>query len=207
MTKKAYFELALVIFVPLPFWAVTLYGLGLSIWWSISVAFLISILYFLSFSILKDNHVVVPALISVPFLFIVSIIYHYNFGYYDLSGAKESGNIIYVFGYGVANTGAGLLTVFEITNLYQTFVLDWRSGSSSGQHSTNDNSAHSKRSAESPPRQPQPDPGASSKRHPDDAKFWAFVDDPNAAPNERIMAISRITKREMERKLKRAKSA
>lgn len=40
---------------------------------------------------------------------------------------------------------------------------------------------------------------SNSKRHPDDARFWAFVDDPNASPNERIKAMEEIAKREAKR--------
>ena len=52
----------------------------------------------------------------------------------------------------------------------------------------------------------KPAPRGFEKRHPDDAKLWAMVDDPEATSNERAMALDKIMKRESSRNSKGANS-
>ncbi len=42
-------------------------------------------------------------------------------------------------------------------------------------------------------------PRGVEKRHPDDAKWWAIVDDPRSIPSQRVMAIKRIAFNEAKR--------
>jgi len=54
---------------------------------------------------------------------------------------------------------------------------------------------------------PKPAPRGYEKRHPDDAKLWAVVDDPAATDNERRSALEAILKREARRGANRHEAA
>lgn len=58
----------------------------------------------------------------------------------------------------------------------------------------------------STPPPPEPTPRGYDKRHPDDAKLWAYVDDPDASDQERKTALDKIIQRQNKRNGKATKT-
>lgn len=80
-----------------------------------------------------------------------------------------------------------------------------RNDSRGFQKNAGNNSSHKKHEQEKDYNQSQQRTTNSSdygadKRHPDDAKFWAYVNDPNASDTERETAFRKIRERERNRK-------